>query len=338
MKCVWSGLLVVLSMVSGCAFTPSGKIEEAIKSNKGVVISPVFSAGAVLWVRQGFPDQRFMMLDEAEVRGSIGQAYQMAVVEPGTYQLVAATAYAGAGRSDPKPLTGHVVFGPAGQLKLTNRSYSEPYIAKVWKDRIVQRVVVPGSSFCSSMGPYGDCRNWIQNPSTWYDQVVQAEGWYDEKRFRPAINVVDLLMDFSEGGLATMEIRPGEVLLINSLRALARDIGYNDQRCTPAQGGPAHACPLNSVRAELGFINLGFFKEVATGSGFGKLDPALVERVRPYALKPAGKVVGQSNDELPLYEFRGNGRVAQSVRAAGPPLRPRSITQAITEPPAPPAR
>lgn len=317
MRSVWTGLLVALTMVSGCAFTPSGKIEEALRSNKGVVISPVFNTGAVLWVRQGFPDQRFKMLDDAEARGRIGQAYQMVVVEPGTYQLAAATAYAGPGRSDPRLVAGPPVIGPAGFLTLTNRSYSEPYIAKVWKDRIVQRVVVPGSSFCASMGPYGDCLRWINNPATGYDQVVQVEGWYDEKRFKPAINVVDMVVEVAErSSLATLEVRPGDVLLINSLRVVAKDIGYDDQRCTSLEGSPSHACPLHSVRAELGFINLGYFKEVATGSGFGKLDPALVERVRPYPLRPAGKVVGQSNDDLPLYEFRGNGKAVVNVRAA----------------------
>ena len=35
--------LLFLSLLSGCAFTPGGKMEEAIKSHKGVIISPVFS-------------------------------------------------------------------------------------------------------------------------------------------------------------------------------------------------------------------------------------------------------------------------------------------------------
>ena len=300
--------LLFLSLLSGCAFTPGGKMEEAIKSHKGVIISPVFSLGGVLWERVGTPDQTFLLTDAAQAKDKIGAVYQMVVVEPGTYRVTAATAYAGPGRADPKGLTAQAVTGAVGRLKMFNRSYSEPYVAKVWKDRVVQRVDVPGSSFCASMGPYGDCSRWVVNPSTSYDQVVQAEGWYDEKRFRPAINVVDFMMEFqAQTAPATLEVQPGEVLLINSLRVLARDADFDYQRCTSLGGDKSYSCPLNGVRAELGHINLDFFREQAATGGIRKLDANLLTRVRPYALKPSGKVVGQSNDQLPLYDIRGNG-------------------------------
>lgn len=318
-KVMWSLHLVVLAL-SGCAFTPSGKMEEALKSGRAVVISPGFTAGGALWVRQGNPDQRFTLSIMAEAKTRIGTAYQMAVVEPGTYHLVGVSGYAGPGRAVPGALPAPGAVGAVGQVIMLNRMYSEPYIERVWKDRVVERGMIPGAPYCASAGRYGDCLVWGQNPPTYYERIAQEAGWYEEKRYRPAVNVVDRVLAFGRRGpLATLEVRAGEALLINTVRVPVQDIGYDPQRCAPGEEKEEVACPLDRVVVESGQINMDFFLEQAS-TGRAPLDPALLARVKAHPIEPVGRRAGRSADGLTQYEYSGAPTVAP--RLTSPRERP----------------
>lgn len=323
-KGMWWWLLSLLWVLglSGCAVTTGGQMEEALKSGRAVIISPVLTEGGTLWARQGNTSQRFSLIDVVEAHNRVGSVYQMVTVEPGTYHLFAASGYAGPGRAVPGSLATTSTIGTVGELRMFNRMYRESYVERVWKDSVVERVVVPGLSYCVTAGRYGDCQQWGQNPPTVSDRVVQRAGWYEERRFRPAVSVVDRLLEFgARAPLATLEVRAGDAVLINAIRVPVRDVGYDAQRCAAEKDETAVACPLDLVVVELGPINMGAFREQAA-AGPASLDPALVARVKPYPVEPRGQRVRRSADALTLYEFRGATAVA-----------PR-----LTSPPAPPAR
>ena len=318
-KGMWWLHLGVLAL-SGCAFTPSGKMEKALESGRAVVISPGFTEGGALWVRQGSPDQSFTLSVMAEAKTRIGGAYQMVVVEPGTYHLIAASGYAGPGRAVPGALAAPGAVGTVGQLFMLNRMYSEPYIERVWKDRVVERGMIPGATYCASAGRYGDCQVWGQNPPTYYERIAQEAGWYEEKRFRPAVNVVDRVLAFGRRGpLATLEVRAGDALLINTVRVPVLDVGHDAQRCAPGEEKAEVACPLDRVVVESGQINMDFFREQAS-TGRTPLDPALLARVKAQPVEPVGRRAGRSADGLALYEFSGAPAVAP--RLTSPRERP----------------
>lgn len=261
-KGMWWLHLGVLAL-SGCAFTPSGKMEKALESGQAVVISPGFTEGGALWVRQGHPDQSFTLSVMAEAKTRIGGAYQMVVVERG---------------------------------------------------------MIPGATYCASAGRYGDCLVWGQNPPTYYERIAQEAGWYEEKRFRPAVNVVDRVLAFGRRGpLATLEVRAGDALLINTVRVPVQDIGYDAQRCAPGEEKAEVACPLDRVVVLSGQINMDFFREQAS-SGRAPLDPALLARVKAHPVEPVGRYAGRSADGLAQYEF--SGTTAMAPRLTSPRERP----------------
>lgn len=300
-----AGALVLLSWLSGCAVKPGVQLDEAIKANKGVVISPLLSeGGGTAWEREGDPDHHFFLMPASEARTRIGQDYQMVVVEPGRYVLRGALVNAGPGRVDPRGLTAPPQMGALGQVQMGTRSYREPYTARVWKDRLVQHHTIPGTPVCVTTGPHGDCLRWVNTPGTTYDQLVQEEGWYEELRYKPAVDVVELLMTFSpRQPMAILEVRPGEAVLVSLMRVVARDAGYDDARCTAQPGTYSHVCPLDRVRAEIAPINPAHFRQQALAPGVRKMDAALVDRVRPVPLQVDGKAVGKTADGLSVVEF-----------------------------------
>lgn len=300
---LWSTLVVVGLSLPGCATSPGATMQEAISANKGVIISPLLGDSGTVWARQDDPSRRFVLLPQQEVSHLIGQNYQMQVVEPGRYVLLMAILSAGPGRFQPRGVVSSRTNGAIGQVVMGTTSFRESYTVEVWKDAIVQQVNVSGSSFCASMGPYGDCYRWVNNPGYSYPQVVQEAGYYTERRYKPPVDHVLLQMEFPvREPLAYVDVRAGEALLINQLRMVDKGMERDDAHCAAAQERGEHACPLHRARAEIAQIDLADFQRQARAPGSGQMDAALVGRVRAAPLVVSGNHLGQ-NGRLAIYGF-----------------------------------
>lgn len=300
---LWSTLVAGGLSLSGCAIKPGATMQEAMAANKGVIISPLLGDSGTVWARQDDPSKRFPLLPEPDDSILIGQSYQMQVVEPGRYVLLAAIMTAGPGRFQPRGVVLQRSNGAIGQVVMGTTSFRESYTVEVWKDAIVQQVNAPGNSFCASMGPYGDCSRWVNNPGYSYSQVVQEAGYYTERRYKPPVDHVLLQMEFPvREPLAYVDVRAGEALLINQLRMVAKGMERDDAHCAAAQERGEYACPLHGARAEIAKIDLADFQRQARAPGSGQMDAALVDRVRAAPLVVSGKSLGQTGS-LAIYGF-----------------------------------
>lgn len=299
---LWSVLLALA--LSGCAANPGAKLEEALNSNKAVIISPLLGDACMVWERVGDPAHRVALLPLPGVPIPVGQTYQMVVVEPGRYVLWGALVSAGPGRVDPRGLVPSPVSGALGQVKMATRSYREPYTARVWRDRIVREVNNPSSSYCAVPGPNGGCQQWGYTQGASYTQVVQEAGWYEETRYKPATDFVEFRMEFSPRvPMAWVDVKPAEAILINRMRVVARDAGYDYARCTAISGDYSHVCPLDRVRVETARIDLEDFRRQAAASGPRKMDPALIERVKAAPLAVSVKHLSVGSNGEAIFEF-----------------------------------
>ena len=291
------GLLLV-----GCAQSPNARITDALQSNKAVIISPLLPTGITAWKLINNPDVEFQLGSETEAKTRIGTVYQMVVVEPGAYRLNASTSYAGLGKSQPG-LVKDADSGRLGRVLLVNGSYREPYTVRIWQDRVTQQVVIPTTTYCASPGPNGSCQQWGYNQGGIINQVVQQEGYRNETRYKDPVSTLTIGLRYNDKDpLVSLEVKAGEVLLVNALEPTLGDIVYDDQHCSP-DGELKHAylCPFHRLRMGIPGINLDFFKQQAQTDP--PIDPALLSKVRPYYLQLNGAEVGRNKDQWPIVEF-----------------------------------
>lgn len=316
---------VLFMLLSGCASSPNAKVADALASNKAVIISPLTSSGGHLWdpvTKKGTP---FDISNAAEAKTKIGDVYQMVVVEPGVYRLNTSTWPLGQGKAEPRGLVPGNQLGPLGLVLWVNEPYSERYTEQVWQDAVVQRVVVPDSGFCANMGPYGDCRQWVTNPGGAYDRVVRPAGYVNVTRYKAPVNVVRAAVSFRGAQtMAELEIKPGEVLLINSVEPQSNSMVFDDTRCTnDVKREGSFTCPLRGIRVAAADINLPYLQQVAAQSK--ALSPETLARVKPRLVAMGGRAIGRNSEQWTVFEF--GAEVPAAVVPPSPPPQPATATK-----------
>ncbi len=309
---------VLFMLIGGCASSPNAKVADAVASNKAVVISPLTSSGAHLWDPVAKKSAPFELHAAAQAKTKIGDVYQMVVVEPGVYRLNTSTWPMGQGKAEPRGLIPRIQLGTLGYVLWINEPYSERYTEQVWQDAVVQRVVVPDSGFCANMGPYGDCRQWVTNPGGAYDQVVRPAGYVNVTRYKAPVNVVQAAVSFRGAQtMAELEIKPGEVLLINSVEPQGNSMVFDDTRCTnDTDKSGSYTCPLSGIRVAAANINLPYFQQLAAESK--ALSPETLARVKPRFVAMGGRAIGRNNEQWTVFEF-GAEAPAAAIPSSPPP-------------------